>query len=255
MMPCRHIMAVLKTTSPKMYSVRWLKQYQHCFKRKNKEKITDVFIQLQDLERNQNLEEWEHCNVRGMFDDDNDLPNNYPIRLYDTTEKDLQEMLKIQKDKESGKLPLRGEYCSEDDVENSTEPSQTMDIVFSQETINMRDDNERREKLNLQELQVEMLSEWKDGAEDRYHQTTTTCNEILKVIGDNKSLYHEFSNKLNSLKNEISKKAVAKLPETTQNSRIFPVHTGKSKKKVEKRKKPHWEKGNRKKRGRRKKKL
>ena len=90
-------MAVLKTTSPKMYSVCWLKQYQHCFKRNDKQNITDIFIQLQDKEHNQNLEEWEYCNVVGLFDEVEDLPDNYLIRLYDTTENKIQEMLKLQK--------------------------------------------------------------------------------------------------------------------------------------------------------------
>ena len=78
-------MAVLKKTDPIMYSVRWLQQYQHSFMRPGKEDITKLFIQLQEKQRNQDLENREHVYVEGIFANPSGVVEEYPITLYDTT--------------------------------------------------------------------------------------------------------------------------------------------------------------------------
>ena len=60
-------MAVVKTVDPRMYSVRWLKHFQHSFMRKGKDEITAIFKQIENHEQKMDMKNNEHCNVQGFF--------------------------------------------------------------------------------------------------------------------------------------------------------------------------------------------
>ena len=134
-------MTVLRKTDPIMYSVRWLQQYQHSFMRPGKEDITKLFIQLQEKQRNQDLDNWEHVYVEGIFPNPSGVVEEFPVTLYDTTNEQMCEIIYLDKLKQNGRLPLRGRIDTQhvDEKVNTNKcNSQSIELFLSQETLDMR---------------------------------------------------------------------------------------------------------------------
>ena len=159
------------------------------------------------------------------------------------------EIIKLQKLKQNGQLPLRGRIDTQhvaETVDTNDCNSQSIELFLSQETLAMRQlDQSTKEEINncsLQQLQLSSIGKVVNSETGRYHETVSTCSEILKSIGDNNELYAEFRIKFNNLKNEIMKKVVALQNDVSSNSKIFMTYNGKNKNGTEKRKRQFWEK-------------
>ena len=86
--PCRHIFALFKQCDIRMFGVRWLIQYQHCFERAGKEDLTEVFRDMQEMEFKRRGDLGEHVYVGNMLNNEIFNRNNdsiYPIPIHGTT--------------------------------------------------------------------------------------------------------------------------------------------------------------------------
>ena len=82
--PCRHIYALFKDTNIRMFGVRWLIQYQHCFERKGKEEITALFREMEESEFRRDINRGEDVYVANMLNDkmfNRPIDELYPIAL------------------------------------------------------------------------------------------------------------------------------------------------------------------------------
>ena len=78
--PCRHIFALFKKCDIRMFGVRWLIQYQHCFERAGKEDLTQVFRDMQEMEFQRRGDLGEHVYIGNMLS--NKIFNHDPDVIY-----------------------------------------------------------------------------------------------------------------------------------------------------------------------------
>ena len=87
--PCRHIYALFKDVDIRMFGLRWLLQYQHCFQREGKKDFTDLFREMEEVEFNRDIKfKGEDFYVGNMLKDvrfHRPVDQVYPIALDGTT--------------------------------------------------------------------------------------------------------------------------------------------------------------------------
>ena len=249
-MPCRHIIAVLQETDERMFSIRWHQMYQHCYLRKGKEDITRLYMDLETKERKMNLINYEHCYIGNRANILNSFGNNYPVLLHGAEESHYVEMKQIMDLKEKGVRPVRGDNLQEllEENKNDISANNEFNICLSQETKRMRHFDEEYKKQmvhnDLQELQSTVLPKIENSAGSKYHELVDIAKKILNAIGEDHKLYEKYYMQFKELESKCIQECVErdkKINFKTKTTTIEFPYTGKSRKKIEKRKRSFYE--------------
>ena len=196
------------------------------------------------------LKNFEHCNVQGVMHHTEYPEDVFPRLLHDATEEHYKEMNELQTLKSKRILTLRGSNKkSEDNIYSlgiGPNGGANTEIYLSQETEEMREyDRFLDSQLDcndLQEMQSQQVDKYKASKENKYNEVVGITTETLKLVGEDSEMYMMLVDKLKLVKSEICEVAMAKLQINVGKGKIHSSFTGRSRKRVEKRKRQFWEK-------------
>ena len=127
-------MSVYEGYAIEMFGLRWLIIYQHAFLNKGFEKLTELFREMEVEEFSRNIELGETVYVKNFLC--SSTSSNYPVKIGNTTQVDVDDMnMMIQAEVEK-KVLLRV-YDIKEQMRTNKNLDGTLNVYFSQETESM----------------------------------------------------------------------------------------------------------------------
>ena len=240
--PCRHMLALFRSTSIKMFGIRWLIQYQHSYQRKDKKELTAVFRKMQEKEFLRNLERGQDVNVEDnlsheCFNRPDDT--TYPVPIHGTTEEQMETVLDLCFHVQNGNPIVRGsvipsrfpekrkkDACPalDDDVfafdEDNYEEECT--VQYSQQTQEMiNDDMDFRKKNNISALQrclADMAGTISNSSDNWDQKLTGVVRELNKVTNGRNDKKNKIYNDLLGMLNQYTREMIESENESDGNN-------------------------------------
>ena len=258
-------MSVIGKVHYKMFGLRWLVEYNHSFLRNGKEKMSQVFRDMEINECNQDVEKGEQVFVKGSLDNlsnfkvENDFyaegfdsdsneeehnitfPPNTPTPFEKCVARKVlywtQEGIPIVRGETIPVIPIMmDDECNVYDdsgYESNGDEKEHFRTSFSQEVLNMFEQDHIHTQASQQETAEAMggMHETKD------QHMMALMREGLKLTENNKEMYTKYEELVQGAVNTMRKMAVdQKTSDEKSSDCMAMVETGKSKTRVEKRK-------------------
>ena len=202
--PCRHILSITNEYLIKNFGIRWLNTYQFAFGRKGHDEMTNILREIEKMEFDRGITSGEVIPLE--LTQIIPIPSNFPFKLGDTTEEDVQNIKMMIHAHVNNVILVRG-YTIKEQLEENQLSDENLDggmhVSFSQESSEIFCADQLFLS-DLQKLQQNQITESNLICKPRQDEIVATLRQSMKIAEGKDSIMEYCKDRIDQLLKDVT---------------------------------------------------